>query len=344
MPDLAQEQTEALLAVADKWIGKLATSFAQAIQEIQNNLYDASSVEIALSRNDIEGALLATGVDKLEDLLYGAGLGKDSYVFAAEIYAAFRAGVDVSVKMLSDEAQKIFYYDALNDRAVANLKLYGANTVKDISVSTRQGLRTALIEHVKTYANPEKAAGEVRQLLGLTDSQMKAVLNFRNQLEQKKLFGLTDPTKRRLNAIDRSMIGRHMREGNFSQANIDAMVEKYYKSLLNKRAKDIARTESQNAVHNGQLEMWIQGIEQGLFDDTDRKFWIVTPDDRLRPTHAAIPMMNPFGVPITHSFITPFGPVMSPGDSNVNLINCRCGCVLGKKGSTYNAKGGMQYA
>lgn len=344
MPTLEEQQTTIMLAAADKYISRLAASFKQAIEEIQNNLYDPSMVEIALSLNDIEGALLATGINELDDLLYGYGLGAKSFVFASEIYGAFQQGVKSATSLLTDELQKIFSFNALGDRMVQNVQRYSMNTVQNISNVTAQGLRTALVEHVKRYNNPNKAAKDIRQLIGLTDPQMKAVLNFRQQLETRQTLGFLNPNERRLNAVEQAMVSRHMREGNFSQANIDAMVQRYYESLVNKRAKDIARTESQRAVHKGQQEMWFQGLEQGIFDDTDRKFWIVTPDDRLRPTHAAIPIMNPYGVKINQMFVTPWGAVNGPGDVDINLINCRCGVIIAKVGSTYNQKGVMVYA
>ena len=141
---------------------------------------------------------------------------------------------------------------------------------------------------------------------------------------------MTPAGSRRFSATEQAQIRSHMK-GNIilDQKKIDQMVDRYYDSLANKRANDIARTESLNAVNNGQLELWRQGVEQGVLDNrTTRKIWLVTRDDKLRPSHAAIPVMNPKGVPITGFFATPFGPVQSPGDAVTDLINCRCALAL----------------
>jgi hypothetical protein len=57
---------------------------------------------------------------------------------------------------------------------------------------------------------------------------------------------------------------------------------------------------------------------------TARRVWIVTPDARLRPEHAAIPRMNPDGVGLDEPFRTPDGDFLNPPIDP----NCRCGVGL----------------
>jgi hypothetical protein len=78
------------------------------------------------------------------------------------------------------------------------------------------------------------------------------------------------------------------------------------------------------ASHHGQHESWKQATRQGVLPATARRVWIVTPDARLRPEHAAIPRMNPDGVGLDEPFRTPDGDFLNPPIDP----NCRCGVGL----------------
>jgi len=327
---------DTLTAAADKVAPSMQSAFLAAVKEIRDNLVSIADIETALSTQSLEAVFAATQIEKLDPLLFGIGLDNTSYVFNTQSQVAFAAGATAAISNLVASKQKGIAFDALNERAASIMRNRGAQMISGLTQTSKDGVKSVLERIIADGVNPNKAAKEIRQLIGLTDDQAQAVLNFRRQLELRQTLGLTPPNERRLNAIEQAKIRRHMKEGHFTTQNIDDMVERYYQSMLNKRARDIARTESMSAVNAGQNELWVQGLDLGILnDDEDRKFWIVTPDDRLRATHAAIPNMNPFGVKIRSYFITPFGLVFSPGDYNVNLINCRCCLVLGSVGQTF---------
>ncbi len=300
--------------------------------------YSMSSMEEALTNRDIAGAIKASKIDNLELLLNGIGLDNGELVFSDEVIAAFDSGASLAAKLLPKNKAKLIGYSSLGDRTVQFLRESGAVLVRDITESTRKGVNRAIVDGLERGVSPGKQAREIRQMIGLTESQTNAVINFRQQLEQRlnnpidahgKPRSMTAAGARRLSATEQAQIKSHMKNGTFDQKKIDQMVDGYYGSLQNKRAKDIARTEALNAVNNGQLELWRQGVEQGVLDKkTVKKVWLVTNDSRLRASHAAIPVMNPEGVPVDGLFATPFGPVQSPGDSNRNLVNCRCALSL----------------
>ncbi|KKL81232.1 hypothetical protein LCGC14_1996790 [marine sediment metagenome] len=66
-------------------------------------------------------------------------------------------------------------------------------------------------------------------------------------------------------------------------------------------------------------------MQQGALPVDSRRFWIVTPDDRLSPEHATIPSLNPIGRGMEEPFDTPDGLFMYPP----SRPNCRCGIGLG---------------
>ena len=327
----AEAQAARLLSKADAYVKGISTAFLQVVDEIRNNLINIKEVEAALSQGNEQAILDSLHVRKMDDLLFGAGMKQDAFVFTNVYRNAFFDGAMVAISNLPADLQKLIRFDPLGERAVNILRTRGATLARELTASTEAGVRQALVNLTLQNATIPERARAIKQLIGLTSDQMKAVLNFRLQLETRQVLGVTVPSDRRLNAIEAAMVRRHMREGHFSQSQIDAMVDTYYQRLLRKRANDIARTESLNAVNSGQLELWEQGLDQGIFkDNEDRKYWIVTRDDRLRKTHAAIPSMNPQGVKIRSFFVTPFGTVSGPGDANIGLINCRCTLVMGQ--------------
>ncbi len=330
LPSEIQRQSDAVLSAADGITPEMAVAFTQAIAQLKDDI-DIDELADALYNNDLNRALQVMGIDTMDDLLFGIGMGPNAYIYSGVIHTAFFAGAQVALKNLSPELQRLLSFDPLGERAVQILRRKALDSARELTLATKAGVRQSIVDSQSLNLTIPQRAAQIRDLIGLTNSQMKAVLNFRRQLETRQLLNFTPPDERRLSAVEAAMVRRHMREGTFSQSQINQMTDTYYERLLNKRAMDIARTESLHAVNEGQQEMWEQGLDAGVFDDNeDRKYWIVTHDDKLRPTHAAIPGMNPNGVKIRSMFVTPFGMVSSPGDANVGLINCRCTIVLGQ--------------
>jgi len=329
MDDNKEELALAVLVAADLQVAKMKVAFVQAVNELRSNLVDEEALAVALANSDIEGAIAATHVDNLKDLLFGIGLGPNHYILNDLTIAAFGIGAGVALKNLPLELQTALIFDSLNDRAIRFLRSEGVKMVQDITESTKAGVRATIGRSLAENVPPARQVYEIRQLVGLTETQAQAVLNFRRQLETRQTLGLTAPGDRRLSAVEQAMVNRHMKTGYLTDAQIDALVERYYVSLVNKRALDIARTESLNAVNNGQLEMWMQARDAGYLDDeVDRMFWLTAGDARVRPTHSPIPAMNPNGVKIGGYFVTPHGLVTGPGTRNSGFVNCRCCLVL----------------
>jgi len=329
MAEDTEEKALAILVAADSQVSKMKAAFVQAVNELRSNLVDTESLAAALANGDIDGAIAATHVDDLKDLLFGIGLGPNHYILNDLSIAAFGIGAAVALKNLPLELQTALIFDSLNDRAIRFMRSEGAKMVQEITDATKAGVRATIARSLADNVPPARQIYEIRQLVGLTGTQAQAVMNFRRQLETRQTLGLTAPGDRRLSAVEQAMVNRHMKTGYLTDAQIDALVDRYYVSLVNKRALDIARTESLNAVNNGQLEMWMQARDAGyLDDDVDRMFWLTAGDARVRPTHTPIPALNPNGVKIGGYFVTPHGLVTGPGTRNPGFIRCRCCLVL----------------
>ncbi len=138
-------------------------------------------------------------------------------------------------------------------------------------------------------------AREIRQLVGLTRRQAQAVDNYNAALVEE---------------------GR-------KPDQIERMTAKYRDKMLNRRAMNLARTETTNASTAGTQAAWDQAADKGLLNRvTLRQGWGVTPTDALCPICAAIPGMNPDGVPLGGFFATPIGPVSGP------TVHPQCLCYV----------------
>lgn len=320
-----REKYEAVHKAADKMRPRIRKAFLRAIEELKSKAV-LKRIEEAIKANRIDEAIAF--VDQLEDLLIGAGLPAGESSFRDEIRTAFAEGAGVGINQLPQRAITSFAFDLFNPRAVEWAEENSARLIEEVTDTTRRGVRDLIVRSVDVGITPRNTARNVRDLAGLTTQQMRAVVNFREQLETQSNAGLNPAWMRRLSASEKAVVRRHMKEGHLTKERIDSLVDRYHKSLINKRSLDIARTESINSVQAGQLEAWRQAQAQGLLPDDVKRKWIVTPDDRLRHTHAAIPGMNEGGVGLFEDFETPFGPVEGPHDNNENLINCRCSTVL----------------
>ena len=171
----------------------------------------------------------------------------------------------------------------VNTRA---LSLLGPNT--DVE-AVRSMIRLGIEQGMTT----DQIARMIEGHIGLHPRQTAALLNYRQALIDGGVSG--DVLGRRVNA--------------------------YGNQLLRYRAQMIARTETVTAVNAGVDALWIDAANRGLVDaDRVRRYWVVTRDDRLCPTCAAIPGMNRAGVRIGQPFATPAGEVLSPALHPL----CRC--------------------
>lgn len=262
----------------------------------------------------------------------------------------------VTAKTIARITRADFHFSVLNPGLIDWLKTYSFGLIQQIDNTTREAVREAVIYGMKAGKNPVDTAREIKQVVGLTDRQAKAVANYRRQLETFHLkrfaggFGLGKPIDRvngrqvfrpgedgtPLDGIDQRRLRDFRYDGQLqtamttgkplSKAQIDKMVDAYQRKYLKYRAETIARTESLRATNIGIQNSWKQAIEQGTVPEAlVRRQWIVAKDERLCSHCAPIPGLNPKqGVPFGQPFRTPTGPATLPPLHP----NCRCTVFL----------------
>lgn len=318
--------------VLNRFEPRVARAFMAAVASIRAQA-TLASITAAIEQGNLEEAIVLVGAERLAEQLVGAGLEPGQQSLADEIRATFIEGGVAGMRQLPRQAALAATLDITNPEAVRFLRETLPTMIREVGEETQRAVQLAVVRGFEEGRPAPLIAREIRDSIGLTQKQSLAVGNFRRQLETGELGNGQAPWARRLSAAERqqarSMFNAAAVGDPVAQSRINTLVNRYHDSLVNRRAKNIARTEVHRAFTEGQQELWRQAEERGLIDaNVTRRVWIVTPDDRLRPDHAAIPGMNEGGVGLREPFETPFGPIMGPSDPVEELINCRCTVAL----------------
>jgi hypothetical protein len=284
---------------------------------------DLNLLAAALEGGRIDEALRILNVPRLEAILSGQGITAEN--FRESLTATYAAGAATALEVLPPAIRLQASFDLLNPRATEFLRRYEFNLIRQMTVDTQRAIGGVVLRGFNEGLPPNVQARHIREMIGLTDSQARAVDNFRRQLRTQELQGKQVlPWERKLSAPERAQARRIFNDGG-TTAEIEALTAKYRQRLVNLRARTIARTETIRASAEGQQEMWRQAADQGFLDPAKtRRMWIVTRDDRLSEHDRQIPGLNPDGVALDQAFRTPSGILMNPP----TRPNCRCAVVL----------------
>lgn len=194
----------------------------------------------------------------------------------------------------------------------------GADLVRAIGGDVRDTIREIIAEGAAQGLTIDEQARAIRDLVGLPPNQANAPLRLAEELRAGRY---SDALARRLDGPGRRIVEAAQRAGReLTEEEIRAITLGYRDSLIRLRARTIARTETLRASHESQRRTVQAAIEAGHLPPNMRRYWIVTPDDRLSEDHAQIPGLNPNGRAMDEPFQTPKGPMMDPP----LRPNCRC--------------------
>lgn len=305
--------------IADAATPEIRRRFLAAIKAIRGTVKEAE-LRAALESGSIEQVMTALGLGDLSQM-QGALMAPLNEIVRESAIAA----LDATPALAARGGAVSMRFDMVNPHTVQAVRTYGFNLIQQISDDTRDGIRAIVANALEYGGHPYEQARQIRNLIGLTDSQAEAVDNFRTLLEDGDRGALDRALRdRRFDSTLEQALGQASTI-ELSPEHIDRMVDRYAERMLNARAETIARTETINAARLGTQNAWVQATENGLLDRTTvRQGWLVTPDDRLCVYCAEVPEMNPDGVPLGQKFKTPLGlsdgPALHP--------NCRCALYL----------------
>lgn len=263
----------ALLAVADRLAPQFRRAFLDAIAALNGQLTSADITQ-ALEAGDLRALERAGAWQVFTENLEPA-------LRSAVTDAVARGGASAIAQMPPSVAVQLAF-DLTNPKAVEAVDTAVAAALQDIVGASSLGIRQVLRQGFLENWTPAQMARRIRDNLGLTPQAANAVERYR------------------ANLLDNDVPG----------GRADELAGAYADRLLRQRANRIARTESMRAASAGQQGAWLDAAANGLLDRDSKRFWIVTPDDRLCPTCEAVPDLNPDGVGLSEPFQTPLGPML----------------------------------
>jgi hypothetical protein len=185
----------------------------------------------------------------------------------------------------------------------------------------KQTVRAAVVRVVLGSApsqqTPAQTARAVLESIGLTEQQVRGAEALRTGLERQATTDAAEAAREGARAPRRS------------QAQAEAMLERYRRRAELMRSQTFATHEARRAAALAHAQVWMQAAEDGLIDaDQTRKKWVHVGDHRVRDTHRSIPTRHPEGVRLFEAFTTSAGNrVRYPHDPLAPLeetISCRC--------------------
>lgn len=302
-------------AVASRMEPAMSRAFLQVIEDTQKRI-NLGKLRAALAGGNLKTIDDAAGVNILRQRL-----GNDPDLLRISQRTTTAAGAG-SAEILEDVTGLDFQFNHRDPRVIQYAREHGAQKIaKDVGEQAREAVRFVVASGADYGLTSQQQARAIREVVGLPSNWARAPLNLRRDIQDGNLAGALN---RRLSAVDKAKIRSRMQRGTVTPEFLDEIQERYSQSLIHRRAKNIARTETLDAAHEGQRQSWTQAIEEGVLPQTTRRFWIVTADDRLSEDHAVIPGMNPEGRGMDEPFDTLDGPRMNPP----LRTNCRCGTGL----------------
>lgn len=260
-----------LHAIADRAAPPLQEAILNAIAATVAGV-DVAALQRALASGNLEAAMRAIPWQETGDVQLRAA-------YQAILGEAFADAGEAAAEHLARSVNVGVSFNLENPRATRWAATVGAARVTEVSEETVAAIRSIISRGFTEGRHPYETARLIRgpkdpdtgqyrsSVIGLTERQAKAVWNYRDELQNDE--------------IERDTVTE------------DRMVERYRDELLLSRAETIARTETIAASNEGQQELWRQARETGVLTGTERRIWIVTPDDRL--CEACLSMGNAHG-------------------------------------------------
>jgi hypothetical protein len=210
-----------------------------------------------------------------------------------------------------------FGFDRFDDETVEAIRDEQDQLIKQLETSARETIHQVVLQAQRQGISAEETVDDIWSVIGLTDTQAQAVLNYENML-----YDLApDALERRLrdDTYDETLEEAIANNSTLAESVIKDMVDAYEDNMYTYRAETIARTESSRAAHMGLRASYRQAIDRGVFpEEAVRREWLL--GDAPCPICESIPDMNEGGVGVDEDFQSIDGP---QDDAPVHP-NCYC--------------------
>lgn len=189
--------------------------------------------------------------------------------------------------------------------------------IQQLEDDARDTINQVIRDGILNGDDVDTMAENIKEVIGLTDTQAQAVLNYQRMLENLDSTALqrqlrnTDYDAQFLDAIDSGT--------DLADAVVASMVEDYIDNYLDYRAATIAQTESTRAANLGLHDAYDQAVDRGAIpEEAITRQWQL--GDSPCPICESIPANNPDGVGLNDDFDSDDGPIDDPPVHP----NCEC--------------------
>lgn len=220
---------------------------------------------------------------------------------------------------IQKDAGDEFAFDLYTDEIQEQLREAQDQLIAELEQGVRDAVEQIVLNGARMGLTPDQMMDDVRQLVGLTDSQAQAVLNYRNSLES--LDG--DALERQLrNFLEDDTVQEALDSGqSLDAAMVDKLVQDYTDNYLDYRAETIAQTESVRAANYGLQDAYEQAIDRGVFpSDAVKQYWRIALDEKTCEICLSVADLNPNGRAMGEDFDS----IDGPQDSPPAHPRCRC--------------------
>jgi hypothetical protein len=313
------KEVERLQSLLNRFDRKISAAFLDSVRRIADQI-NVAELSKLIAENRIDEAIALVDAKLIGDGYKPLG-NEIAYSMTYSARDTAEAARDAVVL-----ARTAFSFNSTETEVVDFIRAYQMDLIRELNADSLASVKAAVTEGVAAGRNPLDTARDVKRFIGLTESQTKAVQNFRSALEN----GRRDALDRALRdkRFDPSVLAAINGETQLSAAQIDKMVARYQERYLAYRAQNIAKTEALRALNGGAHLAWRQMVASNQVDgQAVTRRWHYTHDSKTRFNHRLIPDMNPDGVGLDQLFQTPDGPLLYPGDpagAAHAVINCRC--------------------
>lgn len=302
---------------AKKYEGKIAKALIEAFNALRTQM----------SGKELARVLIEEGPEAVINL-YSDMFQKISFSVDSSLNEAIIGGSSLTRSLIPEPAWLNInhFFDIFNPTTASFIQTYKFGLITNISEVTRTAIRNLMVEDIREGRNPIATARGVRNSIGLTPGQERAVRNYRKYLETLDTQALQRALRdKRFDSTIKNAInmGKPL-----STSQIEKMTNRYRERYIKYRSEVIAKTESLRAVTIGNEENIRQLIYNNDIDTENvRKYWKTRGDEKVRNFHQKIPGENSEGRSLDEDFSTPLGPLRYPRDPRgtaENTIQCRC--------------------
>lgn len=267
---------------------RLRAAFLGAVNALKGTVSE-DELAAAIATGDVNQVLAVLALDTKLVSFLNAGTTNKVESLRGALQASAMEGAAAAVRVLPSRVSAGLSFDLKSLEAQSFIESYAFPLIRDLTANTREGIRGVILDAFKNGGHPREQARTIRGMIGLTQTQSTAVMNYRDALS-----GSGSSLRRALTRslrdgrFDPTVLRAASGNASLTPKQVDAMTSRYTERYLKYRAEAIARTESIRASNMGQRAAWAKAVEQGLLPKDQEREWEVSGDDRTCPECLAL--------------------------------------------------------